>query len=363
MEKGSPAQTEAVIDLGDGLLMPAPVNVHTHLELSSPSLRTTLGKGFIPWVISLIVGRARMSQQEVQEARRIGIERMEATGTALVGDVCNSRETAQELARASFSSWSFLEALGGSVPGDFSEFHDLERGDEETYHGITAAGHAPHTMEAETLARLKQATRERGLPFSIHLAETPEEVEFIATGKGGWADLLSARNLRLSLKHSGLTPVAHVDALGVLDPGTVAVHLTFAGKEDLKILVDRGVHVCVCPRSNEGVTGTLPPLDAMISAGLSPCLGTDSLASSPSLDVFEEMCFTADRFPSLSPREITAMATVNGARALGAQHLFGDLMPGRAAEAVYLPIRADSPDALLERLVHGEAGRCERSGE
>jgi aminodeoxyfutalosine deaminase len=353
---GSPPARGSIRDHGEGVIMSGLVNGHTHLELSALQGRTGPGKGMIGWVKSLLKARDELKPERLEEGLREGVERMTDSGAVLVGDVCNRPETVSTLDTAPFYSWSFREYLGAAPdegPGDLRAF-DESGG--SPGRGVSLAGHAPHTTGGESLRRLKRWASAKNLPFSIHLAESPEEVEFLRTGRGGWADFLDERGLTLDSVQTGPTPTAYAETLGILDTLTLAVHLTMAGREDLERIARHGVHVCVCPRSNYSITGKLPPLREMIELSLAPALGTDSLASAPSLSLWDEMAFTAARFPDIDPRIILEMATVNGARALGLGGVLGDLLPGRYAAMVYVSVQAKDKRMLAEELVHGGGG-------
>ena len=346
----------SIQDHGEGVVMSGLVNAHTHLELSALKDRTQLGKGMIGWVKSLLEARDGLKPERLEEGLRESIGRMAGSGTALAGDVCNRPETVSTLDTAPFHSWSFREYLGAAPvdrPAELREFDGQSLG---SGHGVSLAGHAPHTTGGKSLRALKRWASTKNLPFSIHLSESPEEVEFLQTARGPWADFLDERGLILDNVQTGLTPTAYVETLGILDPLTLAVHLTMAGREDLERIARRGAQVCVCPRSNYSIIGKLPPLREMIELSLAPALGTDSLASAPSLSLWDEMAFTADRFPDIEPRVILEMATTNGARALGVGSLLGDLLPGRYAAMVYVSVQAKNKRVLTEELVHGGGG-------
>jgi aminodeoxyfutalosine deaminase len=141
----------------------------------------------------------------------------------------------------------------------------------------------------------------------------------------------------------------------LLRPGTLLVHLLRADAADFRRVQERGAAVCVCPRSNQRLHGRLPDLDGMFRAGLRPALGTDGRASVDSLNLFDEMAFTADRFPQVPPAWIFGMATRNGANGLGLADRFGTLSPGRRAAFWVSSIQATTPTTLLERIVHDTA--------
>jgi cytosine/adenosine deaminase-related metal-dependent hydrolase len=131
----------------------------------------------------------------------------------------------------------------------------------------------------------------------------------------------------------------------------LAVHLTDARPEELDVVARRGSPVVLCPRSNLFIETRLPPLLAIRAAGLSPALGTDSLASNASLDVLAEARALADRFPTVPARDLLRMATWEGARALGRADV------GRVANGARPGLFAidgepgDAPDAFVLRQV------------
>jgi aminodeoxyfutalosine deaminase len=106
------------------------------------------------------------------------------------------------------------------------------------------------------------------------------------------------------------------------------VHLTDARPEELARVAAAGSPVVLCPRSNLHIELKLPPLLDILAAGIRPGLGTDSLASNASLDPLAEARALSQRFPSVPPATLLAMATGWGADALGFSKLLGRLEPG-----------------------------------
>ena len=108
-----------------------------------------------------------------------------------------------------------------------------------------------------------------------------------------------------------------------------------------------------CPGSHRYFGHTPFPLARLRETGVNLCLGTDSLASTDSLSMFDEMRILSANEPALAPAEILAMATVNGARALG--FVGGKIAPGAVADLIALPVSATSanlPAAVLEHRAH-----------
>jgi cytosine/adenosine deaminase-related metal-dependent hydrolase len=129
----------------------------------------------------------------------------------------------------------------------------------------------------------------------------------------------------------------------------LVVHGTFLGTEEIERLrVDRErLFLIWCPRSNAFFhPGTRHPVDAMLAAGASIAMGTDSRASSPNLNLWNELRFAMEQQPEISPKSLLRMATLNGARALGIENRYGSLEAGKSAHlaAVSLPRNISSDD-------------------
>lgn len=346
-QKAPPTGQEAVFDHGPGVLMPALVNAHTHLELSGFKGRLDCDQGFGSWVQTLLQLRAKSTVSDLAAAAERGLQEIVSTGTGTVCEISSLGLTDQLLRGSGLSGLWAREILGS-----------LQNTPEATLpnwpgHVKPAlAGHAPHSTDPALLAELKQVDETYQRPFSIHLSESDAEMEFINSGGGAWAGFLTERGIDFS--NWGLparSPVAYLEKLGVLNERTLAVHVLLADDRDLDVLQRRRVPVCVCPRSNQALHSRLPDIPAMLARRMSVCIGTDSLASTPSLDLFDEMAFIARQYPSLDPARILAMATANGAAAL-MQPACGKIERGFSARMIYVPATGSTPQKLMEMIVN-----------
>jgi 5-methylthioadenosine/S-adenosylhomocysteine deaminase len=200
--------------------------------------------------------------------------------------------------------------------------------------------HSPYTCGPETLARAKELTRARGLPFFLHLSETREEV----------AELL---------KKTGLPPVAYLDRLGVLDELTVAVHAVWLTPAEQELLARRGVKVSHCPESNLKLAAGVAPIPELLAAGVTVGLGTDGAASNNNLDLWGEMSLAA-RLQKvwrldptvLSAAQVLALATREGAKVLGLGTITGTLAPGQAADLIVVALNRPHLTPLYDPYSH-----------
>ncbi len=338
----------SVTDCGPGILMPPLVNAHMHLELSALADRLPLGKGFEPWVAALLKERDSIGIPGLARAARRAIDAFPGQGTGLVGEISTLGITRSLLSDRGMAGVWFHEYLGTGHP-------DLTLSADRPL-SVSAAGHAPHTTSPDLLGFLKDRTQQRGLVFSLHVAESDAEMAFMAGNNRQWHDFLVQRGIDPSDWPVGNnnTPVMYLNDLGVLGPGTLAVHLLQVTALDLDLLADTRTRICLCPRSNQNLHGRIPDIPALLKRHLAPALGTDSLASCGSLSLFDEMRFVRQHYPVVSPADILAMATKNGALALGMADRFGTLDPEKQSEFIYLDSGASSRDQVLEKVTcHG----------
>ncbi len=338
---------DRIVDHGDVLIMPVFINAHCHLELSALHNALPLGGGFTWWVKTLLAKRQALGHETLLEAARFQAEHMADHGTGFVADISTLGITRSFFENAVLAGIWFQECLG-------SQSLDADLG-QNRLASFSLAGHAPHTTAPELLKTMKEYTRKRHLPFSIHAGESKEEEDFLTGQSGEWKDFLDSRGIDTNSWPVGeRSCVDYLNRLGLLDEQTLAVHLIRADARDVDLLVQTRAKVCLCPRSNLALHGMLPDISLMLDRGLAPALGTDSLASCDSLDMMDEMIFVREHFPGISPTEIIKMATQNGAEALHLDQIAGSLAPGRLAWFLTIPVRAAHARQIPERLVSHE---------
>ncbi len=339
-------------DLGEMVLMPALVNAHTHLELSALKWRLTPSGSFITWVKNLIRKRTEISAEEVQQAAQQALDELWKEGIGLVGDVGNTGLTINLLREGPLRAVFFREVIDFKGRSSLKDFIKDQVRDKKILFSLSP--HAPYTVSPVLLQAIKSWTRRFGLPFSLHVAESPEEVLFLKEGRGPIRLLLEEREQwNASFEAPKLGPVAYLERLGVLDADTICVHTVQVSEKDLEILAKRKARPCLCPRSNTFLGVGLPPVDKMLAAGLEPCLGTDSLASNDRLSIFAELETLARFFPTLPPEVFLKMATLWGAEALKNPSL-GRLAPGARAEMIAFPADKINRDTVYEYVVSSE---------
>jgi len=353
-----------LVDFGEAVLLPAFVNAHTHLELTDfPAWAADAGApepdhgDFVAWVLRLIGIKRGRAAEAFAPSIRNGLRQLLASGTGAVGDILSLHDEDGVYADTPLLGTLFFETLGRDPQLTRPLLGRIAPHLEHPPAPHLEAGvspHAPYTVAEDYLQRILDFSAGR-CRASIHLAESPAEVELLRSGGGpfverlyppaGWQELVPAAR--------GLSPVAWLDALGGLRPDVLLVHGVQVDAGDVALLKQRGVGVVLCPRSNEKLGVGRAPVDLYRRAGIPLALGTDSLASNDSLSLWDELAAASRLYSGgLSPEDLLHAATGGGAVLLGLDGLMGSLEAGKGAnfQVVEVPDGA-RPETLVEALV------------
>lgn len=258
------------------------------------------GEPFTPWILKLIMRRRQFREAGEEEASTRaaideGIRALLAAGATHVGDISQTGLSIEPLLDSGLAGVVYLEVIGANREQAMASFararHLLEKHRPHERNGlrIGLSPHAPYSTHADAFRQVTDYCLREGVPMCIHLAESPAEIEAFS-GRGPFFDLaekIGADVSDLSLP-AGVSPTAYLDSLGVLDARPLLVHVVQVSDADLDLLARSGAKVAHCPRSNRLLQCGRMPLEKMLARNIPVALGSDSLASSPSLDVREE---------------------------------------------------------------------------
>ncbi|TAK74176.1 MAG: TRZ/ATZ family hydrolase [Gammaproteobacteria bacterium] len=190
----------------------------------------------------------------------------------------------------------------------------------------TMAPHSTYTLSLPDLIKAKEIADEYQLKINIHLQETSSEVQ-------------------IAMQKYNKRPLQLIHEIGMVSPNLIAIHMTQIDERDCEILQQTKPTIVNCPESNMKLASGACPVDKMAQLGVNIALGTDSVASNNDLDMLGEMRSAAlvGKITAQNPRAVAAeqvlkMATINGAKALGIDHLTGSLVPGKAADFIAIDL-------------------------
>ena len=320
------------IDCGGNVLMPGLVNAHTHIPM-------TLMRGYAggcdlhTWLNDWIFpAEAKLDDRAVRAGADLALAELIAGGVTTIADMyMHTPAIAQAVLAAGISANLSCGGVYFGAPGDFSpatcpdcdhqrqlteEFHEAGNGQIL----VDASIHGEYTSNVPLWQWMADYAQRKGLGMHVHVSETQSEHEG-------------------SLTRWGLTPFRILDRYGVWDTRAIAAHCVWTTEDDWAGMAEKGVACVHNPVSNLKLGSGVAWIPAMKAAGVPIALGTDGVSSNNNQDMVEEMKFAAvlhngvTRDPlALLPQDVLAMATREGAKALGRKT--GRIAPGYVADLI-----------------------------
>jgi len=335
----------SAVDFGDAVICPGLVNAHTHLELTHLAGRIPPSPDFVGWLGRLVAVMAdSMSNRfDVENTVRKGLAQSLASGVTMVGDITGTPAwTRGILAESVVRGVSFGEVIAiGSRRHLLGERLDAAASAEHRSDRlrIGISPHAPYTVEPEAMRACARRARDIAAPMCIHLAETADEELFTRSRSGPLTDHL--RDLGVwddGVPIAGCGPVELASRTQVLGPRTIVAHANYVSDADIASIAGSGAAVAYCPRTHDAFGHPPHRFREMLAAGINVCVGTDSLASNPSLSILEELRFLRRAHRNVDSETLLAMGTLHGARALGFGEVTGSISEGKLADLVVIPL-------------------------
>lgn len=322
-------QATDVQDLGDQALIPGLINAHGHAAMAlfrgladDLELMTWLNDHIWP------AEGAWVNDEFVADGTELAIAEMLRSGTTTFADnyffVDSAASTVVKTGVRAQFSFSVID-----FPTNWAktpdEHIDLGMALVEKYKGnehlkIMFGPHAPYTCSDEPLTRIRDLAKEHQLRIQMHVHETQSEVDGEIDKRGG-------------------RPIRRLKELGLLNSDFQAVHMTALNAEDIDDIVETGAHIIHCPESNLKLASGFCPVHELQQRGVNVALGTDGAASNNDLDMISEMRTAAilakavgQSATALPAYEALAMATYNGALAMGWEKEIGSLEVGKQAD-------------------------------
>lgn len=350
-----------VTDYGDAVICPGLVNAHTHLDLTGLAGLVLPSPDFTGWLRRLIYACNEHAHDRaaVQRAVHLGLEQSLHSGVTALGDITRHPQWTREVLFASrLRGVSFGEVIAigcrrGLLSQRLDAATDCRQPTDRWCIGISP--HAPYTVEPEAMRACARRAAELGAPQCIHLAETEEESSFTRSCAGPFVDFL--RELGVwddDITASGLDPVELAEKTGLLSSSTVVAHANYVTEADIRRLADTGASVAYCPRTHHAFGHPPHRFRDMRAASVNVCLGTDSLASNPSLSVLDEMRFLLGEVQGVSAADVLRMGTLHGARALGIADTAGSITVGKSADLVVIPLDTGCRDGWCNMLASNQ---------
>jgi cytosine/adenosine deaminase-related metal-dependent hydrolase len=352
--------SNAVVDLGDAIILPGLINCHTHLNNSALKDQTPCGGGdMIAWIEAQQKAWNNTAPDVLSAAQTRSWRSLTSLGTIAVANIDHELFNPDNVSTEPLWSLVFYEVRGfnrNRAEKNLKHAEALQAKGAKMVSGVwqrfALSPHGPHSLSPEILVRVAQRCIRRGDVVSMHVAESEEEVGFLYGTDDRFKSALKRWGYwEKDFQIPRCSPVVYLKQLGILTAELMAVHAVHLDDEDINLLASAGSTVCLCPRSNDYIGVGQPRVGDMLRAGIRTCLGSDGPASNDTLSIFDEMAFLRSRHPHVSPADVLRMATLNGAEALRIDSLLGSLEINKVGR--FLVYRGDIGNDPVEAITSG----------
>jgi len=334
-----------VVDLGEQALLPGLINAHCHLDYTCLRGRIPRQKSFSDWIRAINAEKSKLSARDYVASINEGFAETKRFGTTTIANLTAFPELIRQLPHPPIRTWWFAELIDVRSPNRTDELVDSAI---ESLKSAQEYGLAPHALFTAS-KNMYQRCEEAGanVLLTTHLAESREEMEMFRDASGPLYEFM--KSIGRDMGDCGLgTPLEKFltlrDSSTALrsarnDKDWLVAHLNELTETDFELLKTKTkkFHVAHSPRSHEYFGHSQFQLNRLHALGFNICLGTDSLASNESLNLFAEMRAVQRNGSAISPEKIFEMVTVNPAAALQQHNALGRIRPGFRADLVAIP--------------------------
>ncbi|MFN2595634.1 MAG: amidohydrolase family protein [Pyrinomonadaceae bacterium] len=341
-------------EFGEAAILPGLVNCHSHVELTAMRgyLEDVEGD-FFAWLMKLTQARLqRMTADDLRVSATWGAVEAARAGVTTLADASNDGEAcAHALGDVGLRGVVHQEAIHpdpNRAPDELAKLKDKLarlRPLETELVRVGVSPHSPYSVSVPLLESVADLAARERLPLAIHAAESEAEDLLIREGRGIFADGLALRGIEW--RAPKVSPIRYLKQLGLLNPHTLLAHCVRADDEDIEAIRESGAAVAHCPKSNAKLGHGRAPYEKFLRLRLG--LGSDSVASNNTCDLFEEARFALllarsatrhERMGELDAARALHDATLGGALALGFETC-GSLEEGKQADLAV--VRLDAP--------------------
>jgi cytosine/adenosine deaminase-related metal-dependent hydrolase len=356
-EEENENEDEAIVDLGESVLLPGLINAHCHLDYTCLRGKIRCGSSFTEWIRAINSEKRKLSTDDYLRSIADGFSEAQRFGTTSVVNLAAFPELIARLEPPPIQTWWCAELIDVTAPEKVAEIVSTAvatlKAASNNGAAFGLAPHAPFTASARLYRACAEiAAREKFL-LTTHLAESGEEMEMFRRSSGPLFDFL--HSIGRPVDDCGdETPLAvfleklqgtesQSTSAGIAPkksgPQWIIAHLNELIETDFDLLsrLREKFSIAHCPRSHAYFGHRAFAFERLQDLGFNICLGTDSLASNEDLSLFREMREFKRVHPHIRPERITAMVTVNSAKALGALDRLGKLRAGYQADMIAIP--------------------------
>ncbi len=324
------------VEFYHGIIVPAFINSHCHLELSHLKNQIPKNQGIINFIKN--IKYLRLLEDNNQEKMRETDNYMYENGTSVVADICNMPDSWEIKNTSKILYHNFVETIGLENNRAVEIFEKAIKNYnlfQKINLNVSITAHASYSVSKNLFNLISEFAASNNSVLSFHNQEDESENDIFINNSGKLYDFIKffmqedEDKIKICDKTSLQYYLQYFEKN--INNNIILVHNLFTSQQDIDFAkqISDNIYWCLCPNSNLFINNKLPNIDLLLKNNLKITIGTDSLASNDKLDMLEEMKTLQNNFPQLQFEEILSWATLNAAKALKIDDKFGTLESGK----------------------------------
>lgn len=344
---------DRAVNLGDTLVLPGFINMHTHLE-------ECVVRGLTPQADETFASFSAKKANRVKQAPpdqmkssiRLVARELLAEGTTTILDSSRFGHSPEALSGEPLRAWVVHEAHADDLEQERSIIESLKTritwGSGRLKTGI--GPHAVYSLAPDTQKKLVDFTSKNGYLWATHIAESAEELQAFTERKGDLYFHITRRK-PWAFGDDILGPMNTALTQNLVPNNGICFHCNYAGSHELSLLAVKRVSVVHCFRYSELLGHKRFPIDVARNRRMQLCLGTEGIMPMGGLSMLDELFALKNIYPHIPALEMLGWITRTAANALKMGHLLGSLTPGKLADILAVRFSHGPKEDLLEQLI------------
>ena len=351
--KARRSSTDRVVNLGDSLVLPGLINMHTHLEEGVVrGIQKDPEETFAAWSAKRHARVRQATPDTISSSIRLGIREHLAQGITTVVDSSRLGFSREVLEKESIRSWIIEELHPEDLTSECNALQTILNQDLHE-NGRIGSGMGPHaifSLSPESHQLLINHTKCKDMIWASHLAESAEELQAFSERRG---DLYFQITRKRNWLYGETTMGSMNYALGadLIPEEGICFHCNYVNGAELDYLASKKVHIVLCHIYTQLLGHKAFPLDAALNRKMQICLGTEGISSPGFMSLFEELFSLRNAYSHIPASEMLRWVTINPARALKMEKQLGSISPGKIADIIAVRFAHDPGEELLEELL------------
>lgn len=346
-------QKDRIVNLGDSLILPGFINMHTHLEDSVlRGVQKDSDETFTTWDIKNHARTRQASPEAVKTSIKLKIRELLAQGiTTVVDNSClgYSYDILKDEAIRSF----VISEINVNDPMQESEILEKAINSLPPSASKIKTGIGPHgiySLSKTSHQRLLAFIEEKDLLWTSHIAESAEELQAFSEKRGDLYFQLT-RKQPWPYSEASMGSMNYALQNDLIPDGGICIHCNYVNGSELESLARKNVPVVICHNYTQELGHKGFPIDVARNRNVLICIGTEGIAAPGFMSLFDELFWLKKSYPHISASEMLKWVTINPAKALRMEQQIGSLRQGKLADIIAVRFAYDPSKDPLEELL------------